>query len=125
MECLKEMYRLARKFKTISEGGLLYRVPEVAFELSCEGASKAKAYGMKTAEADWKKDAAMFAKVGLEIATTVFGAEHSETKDWRARNEQDLIAYGWKKMGFGAGTTPSQATLKRFFDMLRVEAIFK
>ena len=38
------------------------------------------------------KDVCYFAKVGLEISTTVHGPDHSETSNWRKRNE-DPVKY--------------------------------
>ena len=84
MECLKEMYRQARKLKTmIPRETLLDDVLRVAIRLSCDGAMVAKRLGMRSEETEWKKDLAMFAKIGLEVASTIYGEEYSETKDWR------------------------------------------
>ena len=38
------------------------------------------------------KDVCNFAKIGLEISTTVHGPDHSETAIWRKRNE-DPVEY--------------------------------
>ena len=38
------------------------------------------------------KDVCNFAKIGLEISTTVHGPDHSETVNWRKRNE-DPVKY--------------------------------
>ena len=36
------------------------------------------------------KDVCYFAKIGLEISTTVHGPDHSETVNWRKRNEDPV-----------------------------------
>ena len=94
MQGLKKMYRLARKLETIVPGDqLLDEVLEDAYQVSCKGAFVANRFAMRSDEKGWRKDAVMFAKIGLEIATTLYGEEHSETRDWKERTQRDLIAY--------------------------------
>ena len=41
-------------------------------------------------KASFWKDICNFAKVGVEISTTIHGSDHSETVDWRKRKENPI-----------------------------------
>ena len=41
------------------------------------------------------KNVCHFAKIGLEISTTVHGPDHSETVNWRKHNEDPVKYHRW------------------------------
>ena len=92
--CLKNMYRLAKEIKTLGRRVVLQEIVEEAFDVSAQGAVSAGcSRNMKVAKAAWMKDAQMFADIGLEIAKTLNGEDHSMTREWRARRDDPIIFF--------------------------------
>ena len=84
--CLKRMYQLAKNIKTFGRRSVLYDIIEEAFDVSCQGAKSEEKYrNREDAKAAWMKDARMFASIGVELAKTLNGADHSWTKRWNER----------------------------------------
>ena len=80
LECLKQMYRLAKEIKTISHRVVLYNIVGRAYKVSCEGVENRDQARRRE---DWEKDAKQFADIGLKISKTLNGDNHSQTKVWR------------------------------------------
>merc|ERR1712013_343205 len=81
---LKNMYNIAKEIKTFGRRFFLYNIIEEAFDVSVQGALSAGC--SESAKATWMKEAKMFADVGLKLATTLNGADHSDTREWRERS---------------------------------------
>ena len=97
--CLKKLYRIAKEIKTFNRRFILRDIVEEAFDVSVQGAlSAATSLNMGSAKMAWMKDAKNFADIGLEIAKTLNGPDHSETKAWRERSE-DPIKFFLKEFG--------------------------
>ena len=94
LECLKEIYKLAREIKALPRGLLLDVVKE-AFNLSCQGAAYAR--NPVQIKAAWVREAAMFARIGLNFAKTMYGEDHSVTREWSARNVEAQSSV-WRKL---------------------------
>ena len=67
---------------------------EDSLKSSCTEIPRDLLEGKKTS---FWKDICNFAKVGLEISTTVHGPQHSETVNWRKRKE-DPVEFSKNKM---------------------------
>ena len=88
---MKNMYRLAKEIKTFGRRVVLQDIVEEAFDVSAQGAVSAQcSRNMKAAKIAWMKDVQMFANIGLEIAKTLNGEDHSITSEWRARSEDPI-----------------------------------
>ena len=93
-ECLKKMYQLAKEIKTMDRRTFLNEIVEEAFDISCHGAASSRfSNSMGNVEEAWMKDANMFANIGLVIAKTLFGEDHSMTKEWKARSDDPIKFY--------------------------------
>ena len=85
VKCLKELYKTAQDLKFFKRSEILTRIVEEGFNSACKGyLTKNLAEEKKTA---FWKDICNFASDGLEISTTIRGADHSETIEWRERKE--------------------------------------
>ena len=93
-ECLMQMYQLAKDTKTVSWRNLLTEVVEPAFEVSCKGALEQSWNNMTDPQtASWMKDAKQFAEIGLKIAKTLNGDDHSVTKEWIKRSADPIQSW--------------------------------
>ena len=67
---------------------------EPAFEVSCKGALEQSWNNTKDPlEASWMKDAKQFAEIGLKIAKTLNGDDHSVTKEWIKRSADPIQSW--------------------------------
>ena len=99
LECLKKMYQTAKQVKTFNRRYFLWDIVEKAFDVSAQGAmSAAASWNMESAKSSWMKEAKQFADIGLEMAKTLNGPDHSETKAWRERSD-DPIKFFLDKFG--------------------------
>ena len=80
-ECLKRMYKLAKEIKTFSKPLLLYEIIEDAVDVNCHGdLSEQCSRNQEEVKAAWIKDAEIVAAIGNTISATLFGEDHSTTK---------------------------------------------
>ena len=79
---------------TLYQGYLTMCGIEDSLKSSCTEIPRDLLEGKKTS---FWKDICNFAKVGLEISTTVHGPQHSETVNWRKRKE-DPVEFSRNKM---------------------------
>ena len=96
VECLKEMYQIAKKLKILRIKSLLQDIVEPGFDASCQGFyDMNKVYkGMTLANLPEKKkfyvDAQNFASVGMKLSLMLYGKENSETMDWLSRKADPI-----------------------------------
>ena len=85
LKCLKELYKTAQDLKFFRRSEILKIIVEEGFNSACQGyLTKNLVEEKKTA---FWKDICNFANDGLDISTTIRGADHSETIEWRERKE--------------------------------------
>jgi hypothetical protein len=93
-ECLKQMYRLAKDMKTASKKIVLQSIVSEAFDVTCQGALRELfSRNREQVKAAWMKDVRTFATIGLRIATTLFGENHSTTQEWKARSSDPVTFF--------------------------------
>ena len=51
---------------------------------------------MKDVEMAWMKDAKQFAEIGLKVAKTLNGVDHSVTKEWTKRSADPIQSFLFK-----------------------------
>ena len=71
IDCVKQMYKLAKTIKPMNRGWILDNIVVRGFNLSCSGALG--------------EEAKKFADVGLQIAKTLFGKDNLWTQLWKKR----------------------------------------
>ena len=70
---------------------ILDSIVERGFDLSCSGAlGEENCKNRKEHKVSWLKDANMFATVGLDIAKTLHGEDHSWTRQWKGRDADPI-----------------------------------
>ena len=80
-----------KRIKTMSRFMILDSIVERGFDLSCSGAlGEENCKNRKEHKASWLKDANMFATVGLDIAKTLHGEDHSWTRQWKGRDADPI-----------------------------------
>jgi|ERR1712192_61226 len=89
LKSLKNIYRLAKEIKTLSRRHLLINIVEEAFDVSAQGAASA-GRNLEVDKAGWMREAKMFANIGLEIAKTLNGVDHSMAREWRERSDDPI-----------------------------------
>ena len=57
--------------------------------MSAQGAASA-GRNLEVDKAGWMREAKMFANIGLEIAKTLNGVDHSMTREWRERSDDPI-----------------------------------
>ena len=91
VECQKQIYRLAKRIKTMDRRRILDEIVERGFALSCSGAlGEQNCKNRKEIKASWLKDAKMFANIGLDISKTLHGEDHSWTRRWQERDADPM-----------------------------------
>ena len=85
VKCFKELYKTAQDLKFFRRSEILKIIVEEGFNSACQGYLTRNLVEEKKT-AFWK-DICNFANDGLEISTTIRGADHSETIEWRERKE--------------------------------------
>ena len=88
LRSLKNMYKIAKEIRTFSRIVILRSIIEVAFDASVQGALNAGC--SESAKTTLMKEAKMFSDIGLKLATTLYGADHSETREWRERSVEPI-----------------------------------
>ena len=88
VKCLKDLYKIAQDLKFFRRSEILTRIVEEGFNSACKGYLTKNLVEEKKS-AFWK-DICTFANDGLEISTTIHGADHSETIEWRERKEHSV-----------------------------------
>ena len=100
VKCLKELYKTAQDLKIFKRSEILTKIVEDGFNSACKG-YLTKNLSEEKKSAFWK-DVCTFANDGLELSTTIRGADHSETIEWRERKEypvkdfEELVVGGKK-----------------------------
>ena len=83
-ECLKELLRLGKKMKTMSPYIQFGNLREI-HKLSLVGIENARiSNDMKTDEIVWTRKAMLYADMAVILAKTMYGEEHSLTKECSA-----------------------------------------
>ena len=91
VECLKEMYSVAKELKILRMGTIIERILEPGFDASCQGFYNMSLLNLSLPEkAQFMKDANNFASVGLQLSTLVNGAQHSTSLEWQNRKENPI-----------------------------------
>ena len=91
VECQKQIYRLAKRIKTMGRRRILDAIVERGFALSCSGGLGEENCKNRTElKESWVKDAKMFADIGLDIAKTLNGEDHSWTRQWKERSTDPI-----------------------------------
>ena len=98
LDCVKQMYKLSKKIKSMNRGWILDNVVEQGFNVSCSGAQgEFDLAGLLDNRTDqkkvWTDDAKKFANVGLQIGKTLFGADNSRTQLWEERGANPIKFY--------------------------------
>ena len=100
---IKDLYKTAKDLKFFRRREILHKIVGEGFEAACQGyltmceiEKKVNAIAppalVKAKKTVFWNNVCDFAKVGLEISTTVHGPEHSETIQWQKRKE-DPVQY--------------------------------
>ena len=90
-ESLKRMYNLAKEIMTFSRKLVLYEIVEEAVDVNCKGAvNEQSSRNREEVKEAWIKDAKMFAAIGHTISATLYGKDHSETKQWKAKSSESI-----------------------------------
>ena len=93
-ECIKQMYKLAKEIKTFSRKLLLSEIVDEAVDVNCQGAiNEQRSRNREEVKTAWIKDAKMFAIIGHTVSATLFGEDHSETKQWKARSLEPIKCF--------------------------------
>ena len=99
--CLKELYKIAKGLKFFRRAEILEQIVEEGFDAACQGyltmceiekkpnRKSPLALVTKKKTGFWE-DVCTFSNIGLQISTTVSGADHSETKEWGKRKESPV-----------------------------------
>ena len=94
IDCLKKMYSLAKEMKIFRLATIVKNIVEEGFNAACQGFYNTR---FQSQQVDLRgqllKDALAFAEAGLQISTTVFGAEHSTTKLWARRRKEPIACF--------------------------------
>ena len=94
IDCLKEMYRLARELKIFRVSTIIKNIVEEGFQASCQGFYNTRFTKHQTKERQQLlKDAESFAEAGRKLSMTVFGEEHSVTLRWGRRRKQPMVCF--------------------------------
>ena len=98
LDCVKQMYKLAKTIKPMNRGWMLDHIVEQGFILACSGAEEEfKLGGLLDSREDekkaWTGEAKKFAIVGLGIATTLFGGDNLRTQLWEDRGADPMRFY--------------------------------
>ena len=102
LKCLKNLYKTAKDLRFFRRVEILNNIVEQGFDAACQGyLTWVKMEKLKNRfpremldgkKSMFWKDVDTFAKIGLEISTTVYGPEHSKCIEWRKRIE-DPVQY--------------------------------
>lgn len=98
LNCVKEMYKLAKTIKPMKRRWVLDNIVDQGFFLACSAAEEEfKLGGLEDSRDDqkkvWKGEAKKFASVGLQIAKTLFGEDNLRTHAWEERGENPMRFY--------------------------------
>ena len=88
LECLKEMYKIAKHLKTWKISTILAEIVEPGYNAACEGY-----YGVAALENKKQKfydNIQNFASDGLQLSTMLYGKENAITMDWQSKKEDPL-----------------------------------
>ena len=101
LKCLKELYKTAKDLGIFRRVEILNEIVEEGFDAACQGyltmceiekkpnRKSPLALVTKKKTGFWE-DVCTFSNIGLQISTTVSGADHSETKEWGKRKESPV-----------------------------------
>ena len=101
LECLKEMFKIARHLKTLKISTLLAKFVGPGYDAACEGYYGVAA--LKNKKQKFYDNIQNFASVGLQLSTMLYGKENAITMDWQSKKEDPLkhcekmLKY-WEKM---------------------------
>ena len=93
VECLKEMYKIAKKLKTLRIEWILGNIVEPGFDASCQGfynMNKVAALANLPDKNKFYVDVQNFASVGLKLSSMLYGKENSKTMDWLSRKADPI-----------------------------------
>jgi len=97
IDCLKQMYRLAREMKIFRVDTVLKNIVEEGFNAACQGFYNSRFESNSRVEelrANLLKEAHSFAEAGFQLATMVFGKEHSITRlTWHQRRKDPIACF--------------------------------
>jgi len=95
IDCLKQMYRLAREMKIFRVDTLLKNIVEEGFNAACQGFYNSRFEPhMDEVRANLLRDARSFAEAGFQLATLVFGQDHSITRlSWQLRRKDPIACF--------------------------------
>ena len=104
LKCLKNLYKTAKDLRFFRRVEILKQIVEQGFDAACQGyltflemeklplANRIPREMLDEKKSMFWREVGTFAKVGLEISTTVYGPEHSKCIEWRKRIE-DPVQY--------------------------------
>ena len=104
LKCLRNLYKTAKDLKCFRRVEILNQIVEQGFDAACQGyltwlemekltlANRIPKEMLDGKKSMFWKEVCTFAKVGLDISTTVYGPEHSKCIEWRKRIE-DPVQY--------------------------------
>jgi len=92
---LKEMYRIAKKHKTMAVGRILSEIVKPGIETAYWGYIEAKHFNLPVIKM-YKDDMHNFASVGFKLSAMLYGKDNGETMAWQ-RKKEDPIKY-YKKL---------------------------
>ena len=101
LKCLKELYKTAKDLKFFRRAEILEKIVGEGFDAACQGYltmcgiekkrnRKSPLALVKEKKTGFWEDVCTFSNIGLQISTTVSGADHSETKEWGKRKESPV-----------------------------------
>ena len=93
VECLKEMYQIAKKLKILRIRTILQDIVEPGFDAACQGfynMNKVAALTNLPEKQRFYVDAQNFASVGLKLSLMLHGKENAETMDWLSRKADPI-----------------------------------
>ena len=96
MDCLKEMYQIAKKLKILRIGTILKHIVEPGFDASCLGfynMTMVAALANLPERRMFYVDIQNFTTVGLKMSTMLYGKENAETMDWLSRKADPIIFF--------------------------------
>ena len=99
VNCLKEMYGIAKKLKTLDRGQMIEKIVNVGTSSSFAGyhiMSSTAALKNLPEKKMFYADAQNFASVGLNLSTMLYGEDNAVTKSWQRRKEDAKLLTRFK-----------------------------
>ena len=88
---LKEMYRIAKKLKTLAVGTILSEIIKPGFEAACLGfdclCNEAKLANLPEMKM-YEDDMLNFATVGFKLTAMLYGKDNGITMEWQGKKDQ-------------------------------------